>query len=109
MSFDLQPRLVGQLLTLRPLEASDFEALWEVSTDPLIWDQHPDKTRCDREGFGRFFDGAMESGAAFAVVENASGQVIGPTLTTLESGRKEIAVGYTFLARRFWGGNSIAR
>ena len=105
MSFDLQPWLVGQLLTLRPLEASDFESLWEVSKDPLIWDQHPDKTRCDREGFGRFFDGAMESGAAFAVIENASGQVIGSTrYYDWNPAEKEIAVGYTFLARRFWGG-----
>ena len=41
----------------------------------------------------------------FAVVENASGQVIGSTrYYDWNPAEKEIAVGYTFLARRFWGG-----
>ena len=45
MAFDLQPTLRGELLELRPFEASDFEDLFAVAADPLIWEQHPDRDR----------------------------------------------------------------
>ena len=37
----LQPTLVGDLVHLAPLQASDHDALYEVAKDPLIWEQHP--------------------------------------------------------------------
>ena len=45
MSSDYQPILEGGRVTLRPLPAADYDALYAVSADPLIWEQHPDKTR----------------------------------------------------------------
>ena len=105
MGMDLQPRLVGSRVTLRPLVAADLEPLWEVSRDPLIWDLHPDKTRCERSGFERFFAGALESASAFAVVDTLSGEVIGSTrFYDWNPAERQIAIGYTFLARRCWGG-----
>ena len=105
MSLDPQPRLSGQHLTLRPLTLTDLEPLWSVSRDPLIWEQHPDKTRSDRAGFGRFFAAALESNAALAVLDKATGEVIGSTrFYDVDPQRRETAIGYTFLARRYWGG-----
>jgi hypothetical protein len=37
MGFDLQPILKGTLLELRPLLAADFDDLFTVAADPLIW------------------------------------------------------------------------
>lgn len=102
--FDLRPVLRGPRLTLRPLCADDREALWAVARDPLLWAQHPDQTRHDRAGFERFFDDAL-SGGALAVVDNATGRIIGSTrYYDWDPARREVAVGYTFLARDHWGG-----
>ena len=41
MIVDLQPTLIGELIMLRPLQADDWDALFAVAADPLIWEQHP--------------------------------------------------------------------
>ena len=40
MSFDLQPYLENDLLVLRPLSENDFESMYKVASNPLIWEQH---------------------------------------------------------------------
>ena len=105
MSLDLQPTLHGELLHLRPLRAADFEAGYSAANDPLIWEQHPERDRYKREVFQKFFDGAMESGGAFAVIERATGKIIGSSrYCNLSPDGEEIEIGWTFLERRFWGG-----
>ncbi len=37
--FDLQPVLEGNLVRLRPLAETDFEALYAVASDPRIWER----------------------------------------------------------------------
>lgn len=63
LTFDYQPLLHGDLVELRPLHANDYDALYGVAADPLIWEQHPDKTRHQPAGFHAFFDEALASGA----------------------------------------------
>ena len=77
MSFELQPRIHNELIRLEPLEAGDFERLYAVASDPLIWEQHPSKDRYQRPVFQNFFKGAMDSGGAFRVIDNANGELIG--------------------------------
>jgi RimJ/RimL family protein N-acetyltransferase len=60
-TFDLQPRLEGERIELRPLEPSDFDALYAAARDPLIWELHPEPTRHERAVFQRYFDGAIAS------------------------------------------------
>lgn len=104
-SFDLQPTLRGDLLELRPLMAEDFEALFAAASDPLIWEQHPEKTRNTREVFQRFFAGALQSGGAFAVIDRKSGRMIGSSrYANLMPDGSEVEIGWTFLARSYWGG-----
>jgi hypothetical protein len=55
----------------------DFEALFQAASDPLMWEQHPERDGCKREVFQRFFDGAIACGSAFAVVNLKSGNIIG--------------------------------
>jgi hypothetical protein len=45
MPFELQPVLRGEIIELRPLRAEDFPALYDVASDPLIWEQHPASDR----------------------------------------------------------------
>lgn len=103
--FELQPALQGDLIELRPLTLPDFDALYAAASDPLIWEQHPESDRYKREVFQRFFDGAIESGGAFAVVERTSGRIIGSSrYSNLNPAAREIEVGWTFVERAFWGG-----
>lgn len=76
--FDLRPYLSGPTILLRPLTQEDFEPLASAAADPLIWEQHPDSMRYKRES--RFYDWKAE--------------------------QREVAIGYTFIIRRLWGGSA---
>ena len=105
MPFDLQPVLKGEMLELRPLRADDFEELYAVARDPLIWEQHPASDRYKEGVFTEFFRGALESGGAFVAVDSKTGRVIGSTrFHSYDEERGEIEIGWTFLARSHWGG-----
>jgi RimJ/RimL family protein N-acetyltransferase len=105
MPFDLQPTLVGQLVTLRPLAPSDRDRLFAVAADRMIWEQHPDKTRCQPDGFNAFFQQALDSGGALLALESASGRVIGSSrFHGYDEAADEVEIGWTFLARSHWGG-----
>lgn len=100
-----QPTLQGSRLSLRPLRADDFDALYAVASDPLIWEQHPESTRWQREVFTRFFDGAIASGGALLISDTHTGQVVGSSRWyEWDAAVREVAIGYTFLARSHWGG-----
>jgi RimJ/RimL family protein N-acetyltransferase len=104
-NFELQPHLIGELLELRPLRPEDWANLFAVASDPLIWEQHPDSDRYQQEVFQRFFDGALESKGAFAIIERKSGRIIGSSrYCNLDLTNREVEIGWTFLEREFWGG-----
>jgi RimJ/RimL family protein N-acetyltransferase len=105
LEFDLQPTLTGALIEVRPLRADDFDALFAAASDPLIWEQHPESNRHERAVFQRYFDSAMESGGAFAVIERQSRRIIGSSrYWNLKPAESEVEIGWTFLERAFWGG-----
>ncbi len=102
---DLQPTLVGATVTLRPLATDDFDVLSTAASDPGIWEQHPDRMRYKRDVFDRnFFSTAVESRGALVVIENDSGRVIGSSrFYEWDPAEGEVAIGYTFIERGFWG------
>jgi RimJ/RimL family protein N-acetyltransferase len=105
MSFDLQPNLEGERLSLRPLRKEDFPDLYAVASDPLIWEQHPNKDRHTEVVFREFFREALESGGALIAVDSRDGRVIGSSrFHGYDGGKSEIEIGWTFLARSHWGG-----
>jgi N-acetyltransferase len=105
MPFDLQPLLKGDLLELRPLAREDFHDLYGVASDPLIWEQHPEKDRYREEIFKRFFSGALESGGALIALDSRDGKIIGSSrFHGYDEQKSEIEIGWTFLARSHWGG-----
>lgn len=105
MPFDLQPTLRGALLELRPLRAEDWEALFTVASDALIWEQHPESDRYKEDVFRRYFQGAIDSGGAFLILDAADGHVIGSSrYAGYDERAREIEIGWTFLARSHWGG-----
>ena len=105
MSFDKQPFLLGELLELRPLRADDFDALFGVAADPLIWEQHPDRDRYQEPTFRTFFAEALASGGALVAVDRSNGHIIGSSrYHGYDAERSVIEIGWSFLARAYWGG-----
>ncbi|RYG85756.1 N-acetyltransferase [bacterium] len=108
--FDLQPTLEVPGLTLRPLRDDDFDALFTVSSDRQIWAVHPAHDRWQPDVFRRFFADAMASGGALVAIDPASGAIIGHSRYDFgRAGPGEIEIGWTFLARDRWGGETNRR
>ena len=102
--FELQPTLVGEKVMLRPLQAEDWDELFAAGSDPAIWEQHPAKDRYTERVFRAYFDGALACGGAFVVVDHETDRIIGSTrFDHYDAELCEIEVGWTFLARPYWG------
>lgn len=105
MHFDLQPVLTSELLELRPLRPADFDELFAVARDPLIWEQHPNYDRYKEDQFRIFFGEALASGGALVASETQERRIIGSSrFHGYDRERSEIEIGWTFLARAYWGG-----
>lgn len=102
---ELQPHLVGDVLELRPLRPEDWEDLFAVASDPMIWEQHPAWNRYQEEVFKEFFREALECGGAFVAVDRKTQKIIGSSrYFGYQREKSEIEIGWTFLARSHWGG-----
>ena len=89
---------------MRPLRRDDFDALFAAASDPLIWEQHPD-ARYREDVFREFFAEHLATGGALAVLDARSGEVIGTSrYAGYDTERSEVEIGWTFLARAYWGG-----
>lgn len=99
------PTLQSDFIIATPLQPDDFPRLYTAASDPLIWEQHPNKNRWQKEAFENFFKGAIESGGAFLVCDAKNGEVIGSSrYSDFISETNTVSIGYTFFIRRCWGG-----
>lgn len=104
---NLQSTLIGETLILRPLHEDDFEALFSVASDPLIWEMHPEPTRYQREVFERYFNAGMASKGALLIIGKSTGTILGSSrYYDWNPADRSIAIGFTFLARSHWGGST---
>ena len=109
MPIDLQPHLADAAVALRPLRADDFESLFAVAADPLIWAVHPAHDRWREPVFRAFFDQAMASRGGLIAHDPVSGAVIGFSRYDLDRTEPgEVEIGWTFLSRDRWGGATNA-
>jgi N-acetyltransferase len=105
MGFDAQPTLYGELLELRPLSRGDYDALYAAAADPLIWEQHPEPDRYRESVFRGYFDEQLASGGALVVIDRHTGAIVGMSrFHGYDAARSEVEIGWTFLARAYWGG-----
>ena len=83
----------------------DWAALFQVASDPLIWEQHPERNRYEEETFRRFFDEGLRSGGALVALDRADGRIIGSSrYHDYDPAGSVVEIGWTFLARAYWGG-----
>lgn len=112
MQQTLVHKILSETLILRPLEPSDFEALHSAASDPLIWEQHPDRLRYTKPVFQKYFDSGIrerERGGCTHIIlianqENPSGKVIGSSrFYDFQPDLGVVKIGYTFITRDQWG------
>ncbi|MEO6390804.1 MAG: GNAT family N-acetyltransferase [Pyrinomonadaceae bacterium] len=104
-SFELQPDLIGELIELRPLRVDDWDGLYTVASDPLIWEVHPARDRYQESVFRDFFAEALASGGALATIDRTRQEIIGSSrYFGYDTEKSEVEIGWTFLARAYWGG-----
>lgn len=104
--FDLQPHLVGDLLELRPLQAADWEGLYAAAGDPMIWKLHPAHDRYKQDVFREYFLEALASEGALVAVDRKTQKIIGSSrYFWYGPEHNELEIGWTFLARAYWGGD----
>ena len=101
---NLQPLdLVNDFVALVPLEPENFEILFQVACDPLIWEQHPNKDRYKKEVFQKYFESGLESKGAFLIYDNKTDDLIGSTrYYEYDPEKRTVAIGFTFFSRNYW-------
>lgn len=103
-SFPTPKELETEHARLELLQEHDFDKLYQVASDPNIWEQHPNKDRWQREVFAIFFEGALQSGSAYLIYDKITGELAGSTrFYDYNEEDNSIFIGYTFYATRFWG------
>ena len=105
MSFNIQPiHLKNDLITLVPLKETDFDQLFEVASNPKVWEQHPNPNRYKLEDFTNYFKGAIESKGAFLILDAKTNETVGCSrYYDYNQNDKSILIGYTFIGTKFWG------
>jgi RimJ/RimL family protein N-acetyltransferase len=90
---------------MRPVTGEDWAPLFAAASDPEIWALHPANDRWQEAVFRAYFEDGLKSGGALVAIDQATGAVIGWSRYSSEFVEPgEIEIGWTFLARAFWGG-----
>ena len=94
-----------QHFSLEGVAESDFESLYAVASDPLIWEQHPESNRWQRDVFSVFFaNGLANDLGCFVIRERLTQEAVGSTrYYGYDETDRCVRIGFTFLARKHWG------
>jgi RimJ/RimL family protein N-acetyltransferase len=102
---DLQPTLEGPNVLIRPLRAEDYDGLFAVAGDALLWAQHPASDRYQEPVFRRLFEESLRSGGAVVVIDRRTGAIIGSSrYHAPDPASRRVEIGWSYLARSHWGG-----
>ena len=97
--------LDGPTFQLRPLTEADLPDLQRAASDPGIWAGHPSRDRHKPEVFADYGRFLLHSGGTLVVRDRALDRIVGCSrFYVAEDAPQDVAIGFTFLARAYWGG-----
>ena len=106
MAFNPIKTLKGEHLLIRKMLVNDFAELSFAMSDPKIWQDHPQKGRYQQAKIEFWFKQALQENA-LAILDNNNNQLIGSSrYYEINPQQSEIAIGYTFLTTKYWGGKT---
>ena len=91
--------LVNANISLKKLTPSDQNTLFQIMSDPKLWENHTKTDQWKPEVQKSWFEKALEVGA-LGIYFN--GELIGST-RFYQQKKDSICIGYTFISRQFWG------
>ena len=103
MLFDTQQVLENDKVILTPLIDEYYNPLYEIATDPVLWEHHPISYAYRLEGYNKFFIEAMAIGS-LVIIDKTTDKVIGSTrFYNYNELENSVVIGHTFIAREYWG------
>lgn len=99
--------LVNDIVTLRTMELTDIEAIFEAGNFSEIW-THLAITIASREDAAQFVEQSLVNQALgkehpFVIIDNKTNRIIGGTkLMNLDQTHKRIDLGYSWLTPAYW-------
>ena len=105
--FDLQPELVGETLSLRPLCREGFDGLYAAASDPETWAANPATDRYKEDVFSKYFDFLLNNGGTLVILDQQQDRIIGCSRYYVGPDVPDsISIGFTFLQHAYWGGDT---
>jgi RimJ/RimL family protein N-acetyltransferase len=85
-----------------------FDELYLVASNPVVWEQHPEKNRWKKEVFLKFFQTALNNDlGCFTIIDKNLDKYIGSTrFYSHDRKHNSIKIGYTFLSPEYWGSSA---
>ena len=107
--FRLSSTLEDERILIRPLSIEDFDELYKCAADKMIWQGHPAKNRYKKAEFTAWFEDAIACQSTVIFEDKQTNELMGASRYYVEeNSTQDISIGYTFLARKYWGGATNA-
>ena len=102
---NLQPTLIGSLVTLKPMQEQDWQGMFKAASKSKTWAGHVKQDRYKEDVFRPYFDSGISSGSAFSIFDNKTEEIIGTSrYHEYKLDLSEIEIGWTFIDCAYWGG-----
>ena len=92
-------------ISLLQIKKENFEELYLVASDPIIWEQHPENDRWKKEKFSIFYKNGLQNKFGFLLIfDKHKNEIIGSTrFYSYDKMDKAIRIGFTFISQKHWG------
>ena len=102
---DFRSKLETESFSLIQTEEAHFEELYLVASNPIVWEQHPERDRWKEKKFSYFFQTALQNDlGCFTIIDKNLDRLIGSTrFYSHDEIDASVRVGYTFLSPEYWG------
>lgn len=95
--------LENDIVCLKPLKEADYDLLYKVASDSVLWEHHPISNGFTTDGYDKFFKEALTIGSLI-IIDRKSKKVIGCTrMYGYDEKENSVVIGHTFIAREYWG------
>lgn len=102
---NLQPTLIGSLVTLKPMHRQDWDGMFKAASNPRTWADHVKRDRYKENVFKPYFNSGISSGSAMSIFDNKTKKIIGTSrYHEYKLDIAEIEIGWTFIDCAYWGG-----
>lgn len=82
-----------------------FQELYQIGSNPVIWEQHPNQDRWKKNNFRKYFEGGLNnSEGCFTIIDKKINKIIGNTrFYSFDENNQSVKIGYTFISNEYWG------